>query len=441
MFKLSRKAFLFSIAESLLAGPIDPNASFQRTALLFSKHIPILGEVCIEYAQRFHGRTRPRTSALIKWLQEHPVIDSIWENSFLMRSSYAVPSIMWPSAKYEPICESIPAIVSLSELQDWLSVSQREFDWLCDWRCNTDGTQYQLQSIAKKNGSPRILEIPCGRLEFLQRRILKEILDVVPLPNEVHGFRRQRSIRTFAEPHCNQSTILRMDLLNFFPNIASHRVAFVFRSLGYPERVSDALAMICTHSVPENELDKLLKRNGFSASCSKLCSMMRRRHLPQGAPSSPSLANICAERVDRRLIGLARSANVTYSRYGDDLAFSGPRVFGKSFRRFADHVAMIVLEEGFEVNFRKTRFLRCSTQQKIAGVVVNQKANSPRRDFEQLKATLHNCHLHGWQSQNRRGHPNFEAHLRGRIEFIKSLNSIRGEKLMSLFEKIDWGSQ
>ena len=117
--------------------------------------------------------------------------------------------------------------------------------------------------------------------------------------------------------------------------------------------------------------------------------MYARHHLPQGAPTSPAVANICAYRVDCRLAGLAESAGARYTRYADDLAFSGGEDFEHEFaERFHIHVAAILIEEGLAVNHRKTRIMRASVRQSLAGLVVNDQLSIRRVDFDLALAKL-----------------------------------------------------
>jgi hypothetical protein len=109
-----------------------------------------------------------------------------------------------------------------------------------------------------------------------------------------------------------------------------------------------------------------------------------RRHLPQGAPTSPGLAN-------RRLAGLAKSSAVEYTCYSDDVAFSGGLEFARRADRFSLHAAAILLEEGFVVQHRKTRIMQKGVQQYLAGPVVNQRLNVSRDHFDRLKAILADC--------------------------------------------------
>jgi len=143
-------------------------------------------------------------------------------------------------------------------------------------------------------------------------------------------------------------------------------------------------------------------------------------------------------RADCRLSGLAKAAGAAYTRYADDLAFSGEETFERCAERFATHVAAILCEEGFAVNHRKTRVMRRSVRQHLAGVVTNERVNVSRADFDRLKATLTNCARFGASSQNREGFPNFRAHLEGRVAFVKMLNPQKAARLSRILERIQW---
>ena len=264
--------------------------------------------------------------------------------------------------------------------------------------------------LAKATGSIRLIETPKPRLKDLQRRILSGILDRIPSHPAVHGFVKGRSIQSFAAPHVGQRVVLRMDLENFFPTFPGARVQSFFRTIGYPEPVADLLGGIATNSVPRSAWRDVIKQPGFALDPQELWhvrAMYARPHLPQGAPTSPSLANLCSYRLDCRLSGLARSAGAAYTRYADDLAFSGGESFDRSVERFATLVAVILMEEGFTVQHRKTRIMRQSVRQHLAGLVTNQRLNVRRSDFDLLKAILTNCVRHGPGNPEPRRSPSF----------------------------------
>ena len=165
---------------------------------------------------------------------------------------------------------------------------------------------------------------------------------------------------------------------------------------------------------------------------------MRVRTFRRARRTSPALANMCLYRADCRLLGLAGSAGARYTRYADDLAFSGGEEFDRRVERFASHVAAILHEEGFAVHHRKTRIMRQGVCQHLAGVVANQRINVRRSDFDRLKATLFNCVRHGSASQNRDGRPDFRAHLEGRVSYVESINPPKGKRVRDILERIEW---
>jgi hypothetical protein len=237
-----------------------------------------------------------------------------------------------------------------------------------------------------------------------------------------------------------------MDLENFFPTFPGARVQSFFRTIGYPEPVADLLGGIATNCVPRAQWSEMIKQPGFAQpgfavdpqELWHVRAMYARPHLPQGAPTSPSLANLCSYRLDCRLSGLARSAGAAYTRYADDLAFSGGETFEHAAKRFATQAAVILMEEGFTVHHRKTRIMRQSVRQHLAGLVTNKRLNVRRSDFDRLKAILTNCVRHGPDSQNREAHPHFREHLAGRIGFMESIHTEKGRRLRAIFDQIDW---
>jgi RNA-directed DNA polymerase len=283
---------------------------------------------------------------------------------------------------------------------------------------------YHYRVLTKQSGAIRLIEAPKPRLKALQRKILAEILEKIPPHPSVHGFLKGHSIKTFVTPHVAQRVILKMDLEDFFPSISRARVQALFRTMGYPESVADLLGGICTTAAPHDIW--------------KLRDLYTTPHLPQGAPTSPALANLCTWRVDARLSCLAKSAGAVYTRYADDLAFSGAESFERSADRFSTHVAAILYEEGFSVHHRKTRIMRQGVRQHLAGLVANQSLNVRRSDLDRLKAILTNCIRQGPESQNRESHSHYRLHLQGKVAFVESINPAKGTRLRALFDQIPW---
>ena len=345
----------------------------------------------------------------------------------------AGPPSTWP----------VPAIATPLELAKRLELEPGELDWFADQRGIERATaagplrHYDYRWKPKRNGSTRLIEAPKSRLKLIQRQVLREVLAAIPPRDAAHGFRPGRSVRTFVEGHAGKAVVLKMDLLDFFPTIAASRVSALFRAAGYPDAVARTLTGLCTNRVP-TELWQRPDAPDSVPETWRTRQLYRRAHLPQGAPTSPWLANLCAYRLDCRLAGLAASAGAHYTRYADDLAFSGDEPFARSIARFHVHACAIALEEGFAVHTRKTRVMRQGVRQVLAGAVLNDRPNVARDDFDALKATIHNCARLGPEGQNRSAHPDFRAHLLGRIGHVATLNPDRAAKLKAMFDRVAW---
>ena len=278
--------------------------------------------------------------------------------------------------------------------------------------------------------------MPKGRLKHLQRRLLHDLLDLIPPHEAVHGYRRGRSVISYVAPHTSRRIVLHVDLRDFFPSVHAGRVHAVFRTAGYPQPVARLLTGLCTSTIPDDVFDRLPPEQV------RLLSWDSRRrygcpHLPQGARPRPPWPT-CALPSRPPPGRTARSAGARYTRYADDLVFSGEEEFERRVRRFHVAVCCRALEEGFEVHTRKSRFLRQGLRQQVAGIVLNVRPNLARREFDLLKAILTNCVRHGPHSQNRAGHSDFRGHLAGRIAHMGLVNPARGARLRALFAKLRW---
>jgi RNA-directed DNA polymerase len=231
-----------------------------------------------------------------------------------------------------------------------------------------------------------------------------------------------------------------MDLRHFFPSFRAARIQTLFRTMGYPEPVADLLGGICTNCTPRETWEQYGMAGDYDMRF-QARMLYCRPHLPQGAPSSPALGNLCFYRADCRLSGLASSAGAQYTRYADDLAFSGDEEFARRIERFSTHVAVILLEEGFDVHHRKTRIMCHGVRQHLAGLVLNRHMNVMRADFDRLKAILTNCVRLGPASQNRESNPTFRSHLEGRVAFVETINAAKGKRLRAIFDQIPWQQQ
>ncbi len=415
----------------------------ERMTLVLGEHSGWMNGLARGVEKRFGARwDSVGRKELSRVVAENTGFVSAWkgENQPKVVRLLLSPSVQRPSPPWLHGV-ALPQLPTLGDLAAWLKIEQNELDWFADrWRVPAQSSatplhHYSYKAIEKRDGRCRIIEVPKSRLRALQRKVLHGLLDRIPAHDAVHGFRRGRNTVTFAAPHAGKAVVIRFDLTDFFASVHEGRVYSAIRALGYPVEVSRALTALCTNRVPSGRLvapdvrDKIdwLERQRY-----------RTRHLPQGAPTSPALANLCAFRLDLRLAGLARSLGATYTRYADDLAFSGGDDLARMAQRLEVRVAAIAIEEGFAVNLRKTRVMRRGARQHLAGVVVNSHPNLGRAEFDVLKAVLTNCVRSDPALQNREGHSDFRAHLAGRVAHAAMLNAARGAKLEEIFDRIVW---
>jgi RNA-directed DNA polymerase len=332
----------------------------------------------------------------------------------------------------------VPVLHTVGELAEFLEVQLNDVAWFADRRgmqireAKEQLHHYTYRWIPKRDGTFRLLEQPKPRLKHLQRVILSRIIGFIPLHDAAHGFVSGRSAITAAQPHAGQRAVLRFDIQNFFGSVGAGKVHGVFRTCGYPEAVAHALTGIVTNRVPNHVIAQRRTKS------EKVGGLLRTPHLPQGAPTSPALANLVAIGIDRRMSGLAKIYEATYTRYADDLFISGGDLLlarSKSFCVLSDH---IVADEGFRLHQAKTTLMTSAGQQRMLGLVVNDHPAVARTEFDNLRATLHNCIETGPEPQRKDQPGDFRAHLLGRIGWIGNTNPRRAEKLMVLLNQISW---
>jgi hypothetical protein len=438
-------SLLRALAASLIAGDTTTEKIVTRLSATLGRRWRWFGPLSQRYIKAVSAKTRPRKGDVVQFLRRDPGFRRAWS-----RHGHEISIEQWVTdpPQMQPVAAAvgwdIPAIASVEELAGWFGLTPGELLWFADlkglgYKQNAEKLHhYRYRVLPKPSGEIRLIEAPKPRLSELQRQILSGILGRIPPHPAAHGFIKGRSIKTFVMPHVGQHVLLRMDLRHFFPSFRAARIQTAFRTMGYPEPVADLLGGICTNCTPRAIWEKYGRAGDYDCRFQARI-LYCRPHLPQGAPTSPALANLCSYRTDCRLAGLAGSVGAQFTRYADDLAFSGDKVFGRHIERFSTHVAAILLEEGFDVHYRKTRIMRQGVRQHLAGVVLNRHMNIMRPDFDRLKATLINCVRHGPAGQNREGADNFRLHLEGRLAFLEMVNPVKGKRLRGIFEQIRWG--
>ena len=329
-----------NLAAALLSGTWSRWPLLRRGALATSPRQRWLGRLIKELLVVFPQRPAHRSwETLTAFIETNAHFEEAWPRfaSGQLRHLFWVTPAMCPAAG-PPLTWQVPALPTPAALASWLGLQPAQLNWFADCHGHEAAVRagslrhYTYRWLAKRSGW-RLLEAPKARLKALQRRLLHELLEHIPAHDAVHGYRPGRSIATFAAPHCGCPIVLRFDLRHFFPSVRSSRVHAVFATAGYPREVARLLTGLCTNSVPDDVWLAAGQAQSESVSWRDR-KRYRASHLPQGAPTSPALANLCAYRLDCRLQGLAQAVGGRYTRYADDLAFSGDRDLERSARRF-----------------------------------------------------------------------------------------------------------
>lgn len=332
------------------------------------------------------------------------------------------PVWRWPVARW----------TTVDDMASGLDLRDGETDWFADpggWlRRAPEGRLHHYRPTWRGD---RLLEAPAPRLAELQRRIVRRVLDRIPVHPAAHGYVRGRSPFTLAAEHTGRAMVVRVDVEGFFTRIGPARIAGLLRAAGYPAAVAQALAGMLVTATPRAVLRRAPGPPGEARR--RRLDRLALPHLPQGAPSSPAVANLLAHGLDRRLSGLAAGVGARYGRYADDLVFSGDDLPAHGLIR---RVCAIAAEEGFSLRPDKTRIMPAHHRQRVTGLVVNQGPAASRREYDDLRALLHNCVRHGPESQNREAHPAFRDHLRGRIAWVGAGRPARQATLRALFDRI-----
>lgn len=340
----------------------------------------------------------------------------------------------------------LPVLEGLDHVASFFDVDPGELDWFSDPRrlarsaSDPPLQHYRVSHRPAPSGAVRVLEAPKPRLRAIQRRLLREVVSLIPPHDAARGFRPGGSVRSYAAPHASRPVVLHLDLEAFFASVTVSRIYGIWRTAGYPEPVAHCLSGLVTCVLPRSAWRAVPAPtdDGLLDAHWRLGRRLAAPHLPQGAPTSPAMANLAAFRLDVRLTALARSWGGRYTRYADDLAFSGDAGWGRGTSRLIDAIEVIVRDEGFRLNTRKTGVMPRAGRQRLAGLVVNDRPRVARDQVDVLRAILHNCHRYGPSSQNRDDVPAWEDHLRGRIAWVAQHDPVRGARLLAVHDAVDW---
>lgn len=295
----------------------------------------------------------------------------------------------------------LPVWLSEGDVARALGLTEAQLKHYSIHRERETSPHYVTFAIRKRSGGHRLIHAPKTRLKAIQRQLNELLISRLPVSEAAHGFRSGRSVATNADRHVGKQVVIKLDLADCFPSIHYGRVRGLLISLGYSYPVATVLAVLTTEA----------ERQPVVAEGKTYYVPIGPRVCVQGAPTSPGVCNAVLMRLDRRLAGLAKKFDFTYSRYADDLTLSGNDTSRtKMLIRFARE---IVDDEGFRLNRKKTRVLRRGQRQRVAGVVVNEQKGLSRTDRRKLRAAIHK--LDPTDSKTSR-------QLQGKVAYLSMLN-------------------
>lgn len=270
--------------------------------------------------------------------------------------------------------------------------------------------RYMKVTIDKRGGGKRVLLVPEPRLKFLQRKILA-LLETMYSPRvPVHGFVKKRGVISNANLHQKRPYLLNVDISNYFGSISRARVFGLLIALGLDDSVANA---VCTMCITADQL-------------------------PQGAPTSPILANMISFRLDRSLMSFAKINKLRYTRYADDVTLSSyvqplpmfehdeiPNSGRLNVDTISSSLRSIFTSNGFTIHPDKVRFAGPKYRKEVTGLVVNEFSNVRRTFIRNIRATLFKIESKGLAAaqaelRTRRNKSDIliEDVLRGQIEWI-----------------------
>lgn len=252
---------------------------------------------------------------------------------------------------------------------------------------------YRDFEVAKKNGSKRLISEPLPSLKEIQIWILRNILYKVPISAFAKAYRPTVTLLENLRFHKNQPKVFTLDLENFFPSIRVEAVENEFLKLGYSRIISKLLSKLCT-------------KDGS---------------LPQGAPTSPYLSNLIFKDTDASIAAYCKEYKIRYTRYADDMSFSGDFDENELLEKVTETVAQI----GLSINAKKTQLMTLGMRQTVTGVVVNQKPQVIFHKRNELRQALYYIQKFGLEGhRNHKGikQRNYLEHLLGKINFVLQIN-------------------
>ena len=317
--------------------------------------------------------------------REQNIILDNWEQFYDSKGVESELTKVYMAYVEKLVKQSLPPIFDFRHLSLLLNINEYDLASIV----NSPNSYYRIFDIPKKKGGFRTITAPHSSLKNIQKWIYYNILNNIKIHGCAHGFAPSKSILTNANVHINQKYLLKIDLKDFFPSIPMSYVLQLFKSLGYTSKVAFYLSSLC---------------------CYDGC-------LAQGSPVSPVISNVIAKHLDRRLYRIAKKYNLKYSRYADDIAFSGECISVK----FIEYVKGIITDCGFLVNDNKIRLYKEYGNKILTGLSlatgVPRLPRDYRRSLEKDLFYINKYGIKGHISHNKIRTSNYLESILGKVRY------------------------
>lgn len=274
------------------------------------------------------------------------------------------------------------------------------------------GVGYRTHAIPKRHGGLRTIFEPNSEFDSIlkQMRRALEASGRYQAPDCVHGYVKGRGIVTNASEHLAQPVVLCVDLKDFFPSISAARVARGLEAIGFDTDFAEAISRATT---VQDEL-------------------------PSGFSTSPHLSNVVFLATDLKLAELATQLDLAYTRFADDLTFSGD--FGDE---VLDAVRMTLSTEGWDLSERKTRFMRRGGPQYVTGLYVGaaDRPHVPRRIKRRLRQQFYYMAQYGFASAMDRGEVLYKRQAYGWVRYVGQAEPRAAARLQSILDQVDFSEE
>jgi RNA-directed DNA polymerase len=236
--------------------------------------------------------------------------------------------------------------------------------------------RYKVFKIPKRSGGEREIAQPAREIKLLQRVLLEKVLSALPVHDAAFAYRKGYSVSMNGSIHAGSGPILKMDFRDFFPSIRAEDWLLFCRNAGI---FDEADAELSAH---------ILFRRAKHEHILKLSI---------GAPSSPMLSNILLVPFDTTVASEAARRDIRYTRYADDLTFSGQRIgMLKDMTEVVKLAVRQLQRPKLVINSEKTTFVTAKHRRVVTGITLanDGSVGLGRQKRRLLFATVHHA-IHG----------------------------------------------